>query len=95
MTKKQTSERLNKLWDKLNSNVSKTEKMEVLSKISGIVHQDLHFATSMFDIYIPPCDLVIDEFKSSLQLNPNHVDTLKPSNLLWFQRAVKQSLLPE
>jgi hypothetical protein len=95
MTKKQATEQLIKLWKELNSNVSKEEKVEALAKISGLIHRSLTFDPSIYNVSVDPCNMVINEFKTALESNPNYIDTLQPSNLLWFTMAVEQSLLPE
>ena len=95
MTKKQTTEQLIQLWKELNSNVSKEQKVESLTKISAIIHRGLPFDPSMYNVSVDPCNMVINEFKTALESNPNYIDTIQPSNLLWFTMAVEQSLLPE
>jgi hypothetical protein len=95
MTKRQKTEELIGLWKELNSDISKESKTEVLTRISRIIHTELTFEDGMYNISIDPCNMVINEFKTALESNPNHKDTLQPSNLLWLTMAVEQSLLPE
>jgi hypothetical protein len=94
-TKKLVNEHLIKLWKDLNSDTSKAVKTEVLVEISSIIHNKLPFETEIRNITVSSCDMVINEFKSKLETNPNYKDTLIPSNLLFFTMAVVNSSLPE
>lgn len=94
MTKKIVSEQLIKLWKELNSDISKEDKLKVLTTISGIVHRELPFENGMYNISIDPCNMAINEFKHGIELDPNYVDSISPSNLFWFLQAVENSSLP-
>lgn len=94
MTKQQMSERLINLWTELNSDVSKESKIELLTTISSIVHRELDFTPELYNVSLDPCNMVINEFNTALELNHNHVDEL-PSNLMHFIQAVENSSLPE
>lgn len=95
MNKKELSTTLKNLWAELNSNIPKEQKLAILLRLEQIVTVNLKFDEPSFNSLITPCLMVIEEFRSFLDVNPNYIDTMKPSSLMYFLLAVKFSSLQD
>lgn len=95
MTKKEAINFLSQKWQKLNSNIELTEKIQLLEELSFFVQSRLIYLPGLEGVSISPCNLVIKEFLEKLEVEANYTDTTFPSNLSFFILAVNNSTLPD
>ena len=92
MTKTKLAEEVVTLWKSLNSDISKEEKLTLLTTLSGLIHRGLDIEKEKYNETLLSCNVVINEFKNKLEIDPKYKDDT--SNLTHFILAIEYSSLP-
>lgn len=94
MTKKDITEKIKILWQKLNSDISKHEKIKFHSELSTLIFDNLQFELRHRNVFIESCKMVLDEFEMNFKMDLTYLDS-SPSNINYFLLAVNNSNLPD